>query len=1124
MQASLATLPGVILGTFAYMSPEQTLGDPSQVDERSDVYSLGVVLYEMLTGSLPYVLEGHLLRIMYVIREVPPKPPSSVVRALKGELEVMILKALEKEKGRRYQTARAFAEDVDRYTRGVPVLARRSSRVYRLWRLALRHRAAVAGASVVAVCTMIAVVFLLLLLARQTRQTDEQRDLAQEHQRQAQIEARRAQLEAQKAQAESQKAQVETYARRLLAAQNAVNAGDYGTAGSLLEECPLEHRGWEWGWLLGMAAHKLATIEYHYYPSGGLSADGTRVVLMSSEGDGCIYNATTGVLLRTLKADVKAVRAAFDPSREQVALGYEDGTVRLWDSPTGRLQRVITAYSGGIGLLAFSGDGRYLATTDSMAESVKVWEASTGALRSSVQDPGRSYVPRSIGLDRSGARLITVGNSCMGLWDAASGERLGYAEIPSPGVSAGANSPDGTRVSVVESSYTGKPCVSVLSTSSWDLLARTALRGYFRCVTFTPDGQHVAAGEDNGRIYIWSAETGELTQILTDPFHGVASSLVFSSDGGRLLAVSSGTASVWDLGKKSKIVTATMRSDTDSHGFASVITFSANRRLTGTDDFRTVVWDAQTGEVVTSTESHRTGWSFSRNRVPWPRPVWRRLVASDGREAFTFPDLHSAGTGIFPIALSHSGMVLLCFGQADRTVRLHNAKTGSMVTVIGHTDSSVTAGDFSPDDKLVVTGEGDGTVRIWDAKGGEAARLSGHANNLESVEFCPDGRFVVSRDTQGVARTWDVQSAQEIASFPGRGPVMRLSPDGTRAVTTGSNGSAVNLWHIPTGVLLLTLNEHTSGVVDAAFSPDGRMLATSADDGQVLIRTAQEWVPKPTGPQATAEQIREGGQAMQRLQADQVWDRFGIRVGELPGDLRTKHELWGSPALLVEAVNPDGLLREVTKPHDIILWYESADLFYTVLLSETMRDLAAGLCFSEGYEVQAEMREYLGDPSKLPVRLIDSDTGERRTVAFPSLSAWRHRTAAGRAWERFGIEVTDAPEELRRKYRISGPALLIQGLTGERSPDELAMLGDVILWFPSADHFYKALLGELPRQQIAAMVSGEDPKVQAEVRKYLRDTSKLPVRMIDVETGERRTVLLPCDVPSPEPEATPTHE
>ena len=160
-QDSLETLTGEFVGTLAYASPEQTKGDPSLIDVRTDVYSLGVVLYEMLTGHLPYRVTGPMVDVLKSIAEAEPQPPSSWYRRtadgsagggsvsykINDEIETIVLKALAKDKDRRYQSADALRADIKHYLAGEPIEAKRDSTWYVLQKTVRRHKAPFSAAA-----------------------------------------------------------------------------------------------------------------------------------------------------------------------------------------------------------------------------------------------------------------------------------------------------------------------------------------------------------------------------------------------------------------------------------------------------------------------------------------------------------------------------------------------------------------------------------------------------------------------------------------------------------------------------------------------------------------------------------------------------------------------------------------------------------------------------------------------------------------------------------------------------------------------------------------------------------------------------------------------------------------
>lgn len=144
-RTKLQTHAGQMIGTLPYMSPEQAMGQSSDVDTRSDVYSLGVIVFEMLTGKLPYDLRNQtIVNSVRTISEQEPTPLSKFNRDCRGDLNTVVLKALEKDPGRRYQSAAAFADDVERYLNSEPVVARRATALYQFTKFSSRNKSLVA--------------------------------------------------------------------------------------------------------------------------------------------------------------------------------------------------------------------------------------------------------------------------------------------------------------------------------------------------------------------------------------------------------------------------------------------------------------------------------------------------------------------------------------------------------------------------------------------------------------------------------------------------------------------------------------------------------------------------------------------------------------------------------------------------------------------------------------------------------------------------------------------------------------------------------------------------------------------------------------------------------------------
>lgn len=240
-QTTVQTDIGQLVGTVPYMSPEQVSGDPDELDARSDVYALGVVAFEVLTGRLPYDLSRRLLpEAIRIIREEEPTHLSVIDRTFRGDVETIIAKALEKDRRRRYSSADALASDIRRYLRDEPITARPASTWYQASKFARRNKGLVSGLA----ATMAVLVLGLVGTGYGLRQESKQRWLAQQNAQRASDQADRAEAEASRAQAAEERAEERAAELEQVAQFQASQLSGIDTAlmGSRLRESILRER------------------------------------------------------------------------------------------------------------------------------------------------------------------------------------------------------------------------------------------------------------------------------------------------------------------------------------------------------------------------------------------------------------------------------------------------------------------------------------------------------------------------------------------------------------------------------------------------------------------------------------------------------------------------------------------------------------------------------------------------------------------------------------------------------------------------------------------------------------------------------------------------------------------
>jgi WD40 repeat protein/serine/threonine protein kinase len=815
--------------TPEYAAPEQIEGAPVTI--AADVYGLGVMLYEILVGRSPYSLRRESRGALEeaILKSEPMAPsrvtlsedaaskraatPARFARAVGGDIDTIVLKALQKAPTDRYPTANAFAEDIARFLCSEPVLARRDSLAYRVVKFVRRNRWGVAAA---------AILFLSLAggLAATTylaRVAASQRDAAVQAQLHSLIQTAAVRLK---------DGDIPGALSMMLAVLSARSRDNSWSSDALtvFQEARAADAQ-----MLALTGHRGRVR------CAAFSPDGRRIVTGAADGTIRVWDSATGWPIAVVQDGESGVTSvAFTADGRRLVTGSGDNTAHVRDTVDWRLILTLIGHTARIGSVAVSPDGRRIATA-SDDRTARIWDAATGLELARLA--GHGALVESVAFSPDGARLLTASDDRTArIWNATTGRQIKIINGHSDWVSSGAFSPDGRRIATASyddtvriwdaasgtqlmvlnghsqwvTSVAFSPDGTRVVSAAYDRTARIwdiatgrelqALRGHLDWVTsavFSPDGRRVATGSADRTARIWDVSGGaEIRRIGAEP--NIVASATFSPDGRRvILALEEGTARVVEVASGATLLTLKGHTDRVATGEFSP---DASLIVTASLDRTARLWDAATGRELRVLRGHT-------------ERLLSAQFSSDGQRIVTS---------------SH-----------DNTARIWDAASGRELLVLrGHTDHLASA-RFSPDGLRVVTASDDRTARIWDAQSGlTLLTLNVEAGFVDDASFSPDGKRVVTAADDNLSRIWDATTGRELVVLSGHSDRVSgatFAPDGRRILTASLDRTA-RIWDADTGEPLQVLRGHTDLIESAVFSRDGRFVLTASDD-----KTARIW-------------------------------------------------------------------------------------------------------------------------------------------------------------------------------------------------------------------------------------------------------------------------------------------